>query len=74
VLIVAAEHDILHDDSVDFAAALARAGCGERANLLVARGQIHGFAQFARQLVVGQRFLDDSVYPRIRALLGLPAL
>ena len=67
-LLVAAEHDMLHDDSVDFAAAL-----GEGACLLVARGQVHGFAQFPRQCVKGQRFLDEDVYPRIREMLGLPA-
>jgi acetyl esterase/lipase len=66
-LLVAAEHDMLRDDSANMLAAL-RAG-GARAELLVAPGQVHGFAQFPRELAAGRRFMEAEVYPRMREAL-----
>ena len=67
-LLVAAEHDMLRDDSHNMLAAL-RASGAQSAELVLARGQIHGFAQFPRELPHGRRFLEAEVYPRMRAAL-----
>jgi hypothetical protein len=58
---------MLRDDSANLLAAL-RAG-GARAELLVAPGQVHGFAQFPRELAAGRRFMEAEVYPRMREAL-----
>jgi len=68
MLIIAAEHDMLRDDSANMLAALRGAG-GAHAELLVAPGQVHGFSQFPRELAVGRRFMEAEVYPRIREAL-----
>ena len=59
---------MLRDDSHNMLAAL-RASGAQSAELVLARGQIHGFAQFPRELPHGRRFLEAEVYPRMRAAL-----
>jgi len=67
-LLVPAEHDLLHDHSTLFLNALKDSGCKSHLELVLATGQVHGFAQFP-QLRVGQEIMA-TVYEKVRTILG----
>lgn len=68
-LLVPAEHDLLSDHSILFLNALKDSGCTSHQELVLATGQVHGFAQFP-QLRVGQEIMA-VVYEKVRTILGL---
>jgi acetyl esterase/lipase len=70
ILLVPAEHDLLSDHSILFLNALQESGGTNHIELVMATGQVHGFAQFP-QLRVGQEIMA-TVYEKARQILGLP--